>query len=80
MNRFSTRRQFLSNAGIAGFGLAAASSFSLPGYAQSSGRTARATLGLALPRADFNPRLFGAFLEHLGRSIYTGVYDPGLAL
>jgi alpha-N-arabinofuranosidase len=37
-------------------------------------------LGLVAPRADFNPRLFGAFLEHLGRSVYTGVYDPGNSL
>ncbi len=43
MNRFSTRRQFLSNAGLAGVGIAAASSFSLPGYAQASG-TYRARL------------------------------------
>ena len=77
MKRNSTRRQFLSQAGLAGIGIAAASGFSLPGYAQGSGRTARATLGLVAPRADFDPRLFGAFLEHLGRSIYTGVYDPG---
>ena len=60
MNRFSTRRQFLSNAGLAGLGIAAASGFSLPGYAQSSGRTARATLGLVTQRPEFNRRLFGA--------------------
>ena len=80
MKRTSTRRQFLSQAGLAGAGVAAASAFTLPGYAQAGGRTARATLGLVTPRADFNRRLFGAFLEHLGRSIYTGVYDPGSPL
>ncbi len=63
--------------GLAGAGIAASSVFALPSYSQARGRTARATLGLVAPRADFNPRLFGAFLEHLGRSIYTGVYDPG---
>jgi alpha-N-arabinofuranosidase len=77
MTQHSSRRSFLSQVGLAGAGVAAASMFSLPGYAQSRGRTARATLGLLAPRADFNRRLFGAFLEHLGRSIYTGVYDPG---
>jgi len=77
MKRTSTRRQFLSQAGLAGAGMAAASVFTLPGYAQASGRKALARLGLVTPRADFNRRLFGAFLEHLGRSIYTGVYDPG---
>ena len=25
---------------------------------------------------EVSPRIFGGFLEHLGRSIYTGVYDP----
>jgi alpha-L-arabinofuranosidase len=27
-------------------------------------------------RADFDRRVFGSFLEHLGRAIYTGVYEP----
>jgi alpha-L-arabinofuranosidase len=71
------RRQFLSQAGLAGAGIAASGLLALPGYSQTRGRTARATLGLVAPRADFDPRLFGAFLEHLGRAVYTGVYDPG---
>jgi len=24
-----------------------------------------------------NPRLFGAFLEHLGRCVYGGIFEPG---
>jgi alpha-N-arabinofuranosidase len=71
------RRQFLSQAGLVGAGIAASGVLALPGYTQTRGRTARATLGLVAPRADFDPRLFGAFLEHLGRAVYTGVYDPG---
>ena len=39
---------------------------------RSSGRRAA--------RADFDRRVFGAFLEHLGRAIYTGVYEPGSRL
>jgi alpha-L-arabinofuranosidase len=31
-------------------------------------------------RADIDRRLFGSFLEHLGRAIYTGVYQPGSPL
>src|SRR4030095_6545306 len=31
-------------------------------------------------RADLDRRLLGAFLEHLGRAIYTGVYEPGSKL
>ena len=27
--------------------------------------------------SQIDPRLYGAFLEHLGRAIYTGVYEPG---
>ena len=27
--------------------------------------------------AEIDNRLYGAFLEHLGRAIYTGIYEPG---
>jgi alpha-N-arabinofuranosidase len=77
MNRIDSRRRFLKRAAFAGAGIAASTVFALRGYSQGRGRTARARLGLVAPRDDFNRRLFGAFLEHLGRSIYTGVYDPG---
>ena len=30
--------------------------------------------------APLDPNLFGSFLEHLGRAIYDGIYDPGSAL
>src|SRR5690349_13970038 len=26
---------------------------------------------------EAHPRIFGSFLEHLGRAVYTGVYEPG---
>ena len=26
--------------------------------------------------ADTDPRLFGAFVEHLGRCVYGGIYEP----
>lgn len=26
---------------------------------------------------DIDPRLFGSFLEHLGRAVYNGIYEPG---
>ena len=26
--------------------------------------------------APVDPRLFGGFLEHMGRCVYEGVYDP----
>ena len=24
-----------------------------------------------------DPRLYGSFLEHLGRAVYNGIYEPG---
>src|SRR3954469_22614080 len=27
--------------------------------------------------APVNPRTFGSFVEHMGRNVYTGLYDPG---
>jgi len=26
---------------------------------------------------DIDPRLSGSFIEHLGRAVYTGIYEPG---
>lgn len=26
---------------------------------------------------ETDPRLFGSFIEHLGRAVYTGIYEPG---
>jgi alpha-L-arabinofuranosidase len=39
----------------------------------------RATLTIdpAFRIADVDPRLYGALVEHMGRSIYTGIYEPG---
>jgi len=31
----------------------------------------------AEPVADVDPRLFGSFVEHLGRAVYDGLYEPG---
>ena len=60
--------------------LAAAAPWLLPvGYAQTRG-PARAFLRGVPGRADFDRRLLGSFLEHLGRAVYTGVYRLVLAL
>jgi len=29
--------------------------------------------------AKIDPRLYGSFVEHLGRAVYTGIYEPGHA-
>lgn len=60
--------------------LGASSWLSTLGYAQTNRRTARAVINQARYRAELDRRLLGAFLEHLGRAIYGGVYEPGSAL
>ncbi len=35
------------------------------------------TLDPAFTIGTVDPRLFGSFVEHLGRCVYTGVYEPG---
>ena len=39
-------------------------------------RTARFTLDPAFQVGEVNPRLFGSFVEHMGRGVYGGIYDP----
>ncbi|MFD7457864.1 MULTISPECIES: arabinosylfuranosidase ArfA [unclassified Streptomyces] len=40
-------------------------------------RPARFTLDPAFTVGKVNPRLFGSFVEHLGRCVYTGIFEPG---
>ena len=70
------RRAFLASLGSAGAALATGSWLGAIGYAQTGRGPARAVVMLARNRLDFDRRLLGAFLEHLGRAIYTGVYEP----
>jgi alpha-N-arabinofuranosidase len=72
----TNRRRFLARLGSTGALLATSSWLPGFGYAQGSG-PARAIIDQRHIRADLDRRLLGAFLEHLGRAIYTGVYDPG---
>jgi alpha-N-arabinofuranosidase len=39
--------------------------------------TARFTLDPAFTVGAVDPRLFGSFVEHLGRCVYTGIHEPG---
>ncbi|HCA88583.1 MAG TPA: alpha-L-arabinofuranosidase [Streptomyces sp.] len=43
----------------------------------NAARTARFTLDPAFAVGEVNPRLFGSFVEHLGRCVYTGIHEPG---
>jgi alpha-N-arabinofuranosidase len=74
------RRQFLSQVCYSAASVAAASCLPSLGHAQSTRRAGRATLNTSRHRAPLDRRLFGAFLEHLGRAVYTGVYEPGSPL
>jgi alpha-L-arabinofuranosidase len=46
----------------------------------SSAGPARVYLDTKRATAAIDPNLFGSFLEHLGRAIYEGIYDPGSKL
>jgi alpha-N-arabinofuranosidase len=35
------------------------------------------TLDPAFDVAEVDPRLYGSFVEHMGRCVYTGIYEPG---
>ncbi|MFF8641244.1 alpha-N-arabinofuranosidase [Streptomyces sp. NPDC015345] len=40
-------------------------------------RPARFTVHPDFAVGDVDPRLFGSFVEHLGRCVYTGIHEPG---
>jgi len=39
----------------------------------------RVTLHTEFQVGRVDPRVWGGFLEHLGRAVYAGIYDPGSA-
>jgi alpha-N-arabinofuranosidase len=93
MKRFSSaRRRFLkqvSNAGIACSATAlfgnAARGLAAKGSAQAAASAATTTAARVYVDtrrtiAPLDRNLFGSFLEHLGRAIYEGIYDPGSKL
>ena len=93
MNKFSSsRRRFLKQASNAGVACSATALFG--GVAQgliagkpgqtapsaSARTTARVYADTRRTIAPLDRNLFGSFLEHLGRAIYEGIYDPGSKL
>lgn len=38
---------------------------------------ARMTLDCEYRTGSLDRRVFGSFIEHLGRAVYTGIYEPG---
>jgi alpha-N-arabinofuranosidase len=79
MLKHSNRRKFLTQMGAAGAALMSSTWLTNFGFAQAHG-PARAVINQARYRSDLDRRLLGSFLEHLGRAVYTGVYQPGSPL
>ncbi len=76
----SNRRDFIKTAVAASPAVAAATWMASLGIAQSASSTAVVHLSANRKRATLDPRVMGAFLEHLGRAIYGGIYEPGSPL
>jgi alpha-L-arabinofuranosidase len=78
---FSTkRRQFLKQAAAAGVACSANSFLGPFAFAQppaTSSDVAHIYIDSRRTIAPLDRNLFGSFLEHLGRAIYQGIYDPG---
>jgi alpha-N-arabinofuranosidase len=82
---FHTRRNFLQRASAAGIACSADLLFTRSLLAQAkpaagSGTAARVYIDSRRTIAPIDRNLFGSFLEHLGRAIYEGIYDPGSKL
>lgn len=80
--RTSNRRDFVKQLVSSGVLLSSASWLSSLGYAEIGRRTAvsRAVVDQNNFRSNLDRRLLGSFLEHMGRAVYTGVYEPGSPL
>jgi len=77
------RRQFLkqsATAGIACSGSALLGRFALAHPPAAPGDVARIYVDSRRQIAPLDHNVFGSFLEHLGRAIYQGIYDPGSSL
>src|SRR5258707_4625170 len=79
-----SRRRFLHQASFAGIGCSANLVFGrfLSAQTQTSNpsEVVRVFVDSRRTVAPLDRNLFGSFLEHLGRAIYEGIYDPGSKL
>ena len=80
----NSRRRFLQQASTAGMGLSAAHLLGPLALYQNggaaTGQLARVDVDTRRTLAPLDRNLFGSFLEHLGRAIYEGIYDPSSKL
>ena len=70
-----SRRRFLKNVSRASMGAAATSALGRFGLSQSQPMT-RVVIDSDRQVGAIDRHLFGSFLEHLGRAIYEGIYEP----
>jgi len=77
----TSRRKFFGQLGAAGAAIAGNSwvGRSAQVQARSSSR-ARVIVDPARPLTTLDPLLWGSFVEHIGRCIYGGIYEPGSKL
>lgn len=78
----SSRRKFLQQASAAGLACSTNVMFGRFASAQVAPTTSTVRVYVDSRRtiASLDRNLFGSFLEHLGRAIYEGIYDPGSKL
>jgi len=78
----ASRRRFLRQTATVGLACSADLLFGRPllGQTASSAAPTRIYLDSRRTIASIDRNLFGSFLEHLGRAIYEGIYDPGSSL
>ncbi len=77
MSRNGVKRGKVQGGSAAGV---AALAWGRVGRAAGPAGEARVYIDPARSRVDIDRRLFGSFLEHLGRAIYQGVFEPGSKL
>ena len=75
-----SRRDFLKKGGQAAMAIAIADAALASSWAQSASATTRVVIDPSFSTAPLDRHIFGSFLEHLGRAIYEGIYDPGSRL
>ena len=76
----TSRRKFLQLSSTAAAVAAADLRLASPVLAQakaSANQSARVFIDNRRTLGEIDPNLYGSFLEHLGRAIYEGVYEPG---
>jgi len=78
-----SRRRFLREIATAGVAVSANEVFGGLATGQTTAQVSgpvRLYIDMRRTRATLDRNVFGSFLEHLGRAIYEGIYDPGSPL